>query len=55
MDTRLADFEPIRIQKYVAELDLLANPLLRSQEKEFLADFYDFLERFLLYSAQFCP
>ena len=45
MDTRLADFEPIRIQKYIAELDLLANPLLKPQEKEFLADFYDFLEK----------
>ncbi|MFX0210158.1 MAG: hypothetical protein ACFFDT_29520, partial [Candidatus Hodarchaeota archaeon] len=27
------------------ELDLLANPLLTPQEKEFLADFYAFLER----------
>ncbi|MFX0187593.1 MAG: acyl-CoA dehydrogenase family protein [Candidatus Hodarchaeota archaeon] len=45
MDTRLRDFEPIRIQKYVPELDLLANPLLTPQEKEFLSDFYDFLER----------
>ncbi|MFX1392889.1 MAG: acyl-CoA dehydrogenase family protein [Promethearchaeota archaeon] len=45
MDTRLSDFEPIKIQKYVMELDILANPLLTSQEKEFLADFYDFLER----------
>ena len=45
MDTRLREFEPIRIQKYVPELDLLANPLLTPQEKEFLADFYDFLER----------
>jgi len=45
MDTRLRDFEPIRIQKYVPELDLLANPLLTPEEKEFLSDFYDFLER----------
>lgn len=45
MDTRLRDFEPIHIQKYVPELDLLNNPLLRSQEKEFLAEFYDFLEK----------
>ncbi len=45
MDIRLRDFEPIRIQRYVHELDLLANPLLTPQEKEFLAEFYDFLER----------
>ena len=45
MDTRLREFEPIHIQKYVPELDLLNNPLLRAQEKEFLAEFYDFLER----------
>jgi alkylation response protein AidB-like acyl-CoA dehydrogenase len=45
MDTRLRDFEPIHIQKYVPELDLLNNPLLRPQEKEFLAEFYDFLEK----------
>lgn len=45
MDTRLREFEPIHIQKYVPELDLLNNPLLRPQEKEFLAEFYDFLER----------
>jgi hypothetical protein len=35
MDTRLRDFEPIHIQKYVPELDLLNNPLLRPQEKSF--------------------
>jgi len=45
MDTRLSEFELIKITKYVEELDLLANPLLTSQEKEFLAEFYDFLER----------
>ncbi|MHA1291416.1 MAG: acyl-CoA dehydrogenase family protein [Promethearchaeota archaeon] len=45
MDTRLSEFEPIRIQKYVQELDLLANPVLRSNEKEFLAEFYNFLEK----------
>ncbi|TXT61132.1 MAG: Isovaleryl-CoA dehydrogenase [Promethearchaeota archaeon] len=44
MDTRLTEFRPIRIQRYVPELDLLNNPLLRSNEKEFLADFYKFLE-----------
>ncbi len=45
MDTRLRDFKPIQIQKYVPELDLLNNPLLNVQEKEFLATFYDFLEK----------
>ncbi|MFX1340073.1 MAG: acyl-CoA dehydrogenase family protein [Promethearchaeota archaeon] len=45
MDTRLADFEEIKIQKYVMELDLLASPILNAKEKEFLADFYDFLEK----------
>jgi alkylation response protein AidB-like acyl-CoA dehydrogenase len=44
MDTRLHEFRPIRIQRYVPELDLLNNPLLKSNEKEFLADFYTFLE-----------
>ncbi len=45
MDIRLADFEGIKIQKYVIELDLLASPILNAKEKEFLAEFYDFLER----------
>lgn len=45
MDTRLREFKPIQIQKYVPELDLLNSPLLNPEEKEFLATFYDFLER----------
>ncbi len=45
MDTRLKEFEEIQIQKYVPELDLLNSSLLNSQEKEFLAKFYDFLEK----------
>lgn len=44
MDTRLSEFEEIKIQKYVQELDLLASPILNSSEKEFLAEFYEFLE-----------
>jgi alkylation response protein AidB-like acyl-CoA dehydrogenase len=44
MDIRLREFKPIQIQKYVPELDLLSSPLLNSNEKEFLAKFYDFLE-----------
>ena len=31
--------------KYVPELDLISNPLLRKQEKDFLIEFYDFLEK----------
>ena len=44
MDTRLAEFQPIRINKYVPELDILNNPLLEENEKRFLEDFYEFLE-----------
>jgi alkylation response protein AidB-like acyl-CoA dehydrogenase len=47
MDTRLSEFQPIKISKYVAELDLLNNPVLKPNEKQFLADFYDFLEKHL--------
>ncbi|MFW9821662.1 MAG: acyl-CoA dehydrogenase [Candidatus Thorarchaeota archaeon] len=45
MDTRISEFEPIRIQRYVPELDLLSNPILIPEEKEFLADLYDFMEK----------
>ncbi|MFW9949530.1 MAG: hypothetical protein ACFFKA_05335, partial [Candidatus Thorarchaeota archaeon] len=45
MDTRISEFSPIRISRYVSELDLLSNPVLKTQEKEFLADLYDFMER----------
>lgn len=45
MDTRISEFEPIRIQRYVPELDLLSNPVLNAKEKEFLADLYDFIEK----------
>ncbi len=45
MDTRLREFEPINIQKYVHELDLLSSPLLRTNEKDFLYEFYEFLEK----------
>lgn len=44
MDTRLTEFQPIKINKYVPELDILNNPLLKSNEKRFLEDFYEFLE-----------
>jgi len=45
MDIKLNDFEEIKIEKYVLELDLLASPILNSAEKEFLAEFYQFLEK----------
>jgi alkylation response protein AidB-like acyl-CoA dehydrogenase len=45
MDTRIREFEPIQIQKYVPELDLLNNPVLNAQEKEFLVQLYDFIEK----------
>ncbi len=45
MDTRIAEFSKIRISKYVPELDLLNNPVLNAQEKEFLAELYNFIEK----------
>ncbi|MFX1353722.1 MAG: acyl-CoA dehydrogenase family protein [Promethearchaeota archaeon] len=44
MDTRISEFEKIKIQRYVPELDLLTNPVLNAKEKEFLAEFYEFIE-----------
>ncbi|NVM43951.1 MAG: acyl-CoA dehydrogenase [Candidatus Lokiarchaeota archaeon] len=45
MDTRIREFEKIKIQKYIPELDLLNNPVLNAQEKEFLAELYGFIEK----------
>ncbi|MEJ2293535.1 MAG: acyl-CoA/acyl-ACP dehydrogenase [Candidatus Lokiarchaeota archaeon] len=44
MDTRISEFEKIKIQRYVPELDLLNNPILKTNEKEFLAELYEFIE-----------
>jgi hypothetical protein len=44
MDTRISEFTPIQIIRYVPELDLLTNPILNAKEKEFLAELYDFME-----------
>lgn len=44
MDTRISEFEKIKIQRYVPELDLLNNPVLKTNEKEFLAELYEFIE-----------
>ncbi|MHA2282120.1 MAG: acyl-CoA dehydrogenase family protein [Promethearchaeota archaeon] len=45
MDTRITEFKPIEIIRYVPELDLLSNPILNAKEKEFLADLYGFMEK----------
>jgi len=45
MDIKLSDFEEIRIEKYVMELDLLASPILNAAEKEYLSELYEFLEK----------
>ena len=45
MDTRIREFEKIKIQKYIPELDILNNPVLNAQEKEFLAELYGFIEK----------
>jgi alkylation response protein AidB-like acyl-CoA dehydrogenase len=44
MDVRLSEFEALNIQRYIAELDLLNNFLLNSKEKQFLSEFYSFME-----------
>ena len=45
MDIQLKDFEEIKIEKYVLELDLLASPILNAAEKEYLSELYRFLEK----------
>ena len=45
MDTRIREFEKIKIQKYIPELDLLNNPVLNAKEKEYLAELYGFMEK----------
>ncbi|HMF33411.1 MAG TPA: acyl-CoA dehydrogenase [Candidatus Lokiarchaeia archaeon] len=45
MDMRFSEFEPIRILKNLPECDLLANPLLSPDEREFAAKFYEFLDQ----------
>ena len=52
MDTRIAEFSKIHISKYVPELDLLNSPVLNSQEKEFLAELYDFIETWIFWSLR---
>jgi alkylation response protein AidB-like acyl-CoA dehydrogenase len=45
MDTRISEFEKIKIRRYVPELDLLSNPVLKAEEKEYLSDLYYFMEK----------
>ncbi len=45
MDTRISEFNPIQIIRYVTELDLLTNPILNAKEKDFLAELYEFMEK----------
>jgi len=45
MDVRLNEFETISIERDIAELDLLNNPSLNAKEKEFLSEFYSFMEK----------
>jgi len=44
MDTRLLEFPKIEINRYVPELDILNNPIFNIKEKEFLAEFYEYME-----------
>ena len=44
MDTRLPEFPKIEINRYIPELDILNNPIFNVKEKEFLAEFYEYME-----------
>ncbi|MFW9783740.1 MAG: acyl-CoA dehydrogenase [Candidatus Heimdallarchaeota archaeon] len=44
MDTRLPEFPKIEISRYIPELDILNNPIFNQEEKEFLVEFYDYIE-----------
>ncbi len=47
MDTRLPEFPKLEISRYIEELDLLNNPILNKDEKEFLAEFFEYMEEYL--------
>jgi alkylation response protein AidB-like acyl-CoA dehydrogenase len=47
MDTRLPEFPKIEISRSIPELDLLNNPILNVKEKEFLAEFFEYMEETL--------
>ena len=44
MDTRLPELPKIEISRNIPELDLLNNPILNVKEKEFLAEFFEYIE-----------
>ncbi|MFX0038151.1 MAG: acyl-CoA dehydrogenase [Promethearchaeota archaeon] len=44
MDTRLPEFPKLEISRNIPELDLLNNPILNVKEKEFLAEFFEYME-----------
>jgi len=44
MDTRLPEFPKLEISTNIPELDLLNNPILNVKEKEFLAEFFEYME-----------
>ncbi len=44
MDTRLPEFPKLEIGRNIPELDLLNNPILNTKEKEFLAEFFEYME-----------
>lgn len=47
MDTRLPEFPRLEISGYIPELDLLNNPIFTTKEKEFLTEFYEYMEEIL--------
>ncbi len=47
MDTRLPEFPKLEISKYIPELDILNNPIFNVKEKHFLAEFYEYMEKYL--------
>ena len=47
MDTRLPEFPKLEISRNIPELDLLNNPILNVREKEFLAEFFEYMEEML--------
>ena len=44
MDKRVPELPKLEISGYIAELDLLNNPIFTVKEKEFISEFYDFME-----------
>jgi alkylation response protein AidB-like acyl-CoA dehydrogenase len=47
MDTRLPEFPKLEISRNIPEFDLLNNPILNVKEKEFLAEFFEYMEEVL--------